>query len=191
MCKGARCPLDSPSQTGYNTSAMFPVRSTIGLLFVSILLFTAERGVADDLDQQIAERTRQYQESLRQRAAEISPSFQAKVESQVQQTIAEGLERWTNDEIDLRIALPCVAEVRRVAPFVARHLPGLPDGPLTWRAGNCVAALVVTSVQLVLKSSAIPAANFVPVHSAVSPFRQSSERVSYFIQVVCTLVQRR
>ena len=168
-----------------------------GLLFFSALFFTAADGrcagqnVVKNLDQQIAERTRQYQESLRQRAAEISPSFQTKIEAQTEQTVADSLEKWNNGEVDIQIALPHLAELQRVLLFVHRNLPGLPGDSLVWRASGCAAALVVTSVQFVLKSSAIPAANFAPLRSVVSPFRQGGGSISYFIRIVCTIVQRR
>jgi len=87
-------------------------RFTIVLLFISALLFTAvqgacaERNDVDTIDQQIAERTKQYQESLRQRASQLSPSLQAKIESQAEQTVAQGLEKLKNGELDLQIALP-------------------------------------------------------------------------------------
>ena len=170
---------------------MFFVRLTIGLLFVSALLFTAVQGAAGDVDQQIAERTRQYQEYLRQRAAEISPSFQAKIEAQTEQTVVKGLEKWKIGEIDLCIALPHLAEFQRIFLFATRHLPGSPSDSPVWRAGGCTATLFVTSIQLVLKSSANYAANFASSHSAAYPFRRGGEGVSYFIRIVCTIVQRR
>ena len=170
---------------------MSPVRLTIGFLLLFVLPFTAERGVADDLDQQIAERTRQYQESLRQRAAEISPSFQVRIESQAKQTVAVGLEQWQKGELDIRIALPHWIESQRAARFVAQHLPGLPTGSLIWGTSGYAAAFTVTSVQLVLKSPAIHTANAATMRSAVCPFQQSGEGISYFIRVARTIVQRR
>ena len=184
-------PIESASRIGYNAEAMLSVRFTIGLLFVSALLFTAVQGAADDLDQQIAERTRQYQESLRQRAAEISPSFQANIEVQAEQTVADGLEKWNNGEIALCIALPHLAEVQRILLFVTRYFPGFPSDSPVWRAGGCAVALAVTSLQLVLKSSAIYAVNFASSHSSVYPFRRGGEGISYFIRIACTIVQRR
>ena len=166
------------------------VRFAIGLLFVFALLFTAERGAADDFDQQIAERTKQYQESLRQRAAEISPSFQAKIEAQAKQTVAVGLEKWNNGEIDICIALTQLAELQRVILFVAQQTPSSPSNSLYWRANGCAAALVVTSIQLVLKSSAIYTTNSAPIDSAIAPHQQNSESISYFIRIVCSIVLR-
>jgi len=169
---------------------MSSVRFAIGLLLAFALLFTTERGTADSLDQQIAERTRQYQESLRQRAAEISPSFQAKIEAQAEQTVTQGLEKWHNGEIPLCIALPQLAELQRVILFADRQTPDSPGDPLYWRAGGCAAALVVTSIQLVLKSSAIYTTNSAPIDSAIAPLQQRSESISYFIRIVCTIVLR-
>ena len=169
---------------------MSSVRFAIGLLFAFALLLTTEQGTADSLDQQIAERTRQYQESLRQRAAEISPSFQAKIEAQAEQTVTQGLEKWHNGEIDICIALPQLAELQRVILFADRQTPGSPSDSLYWRANGCAAALVVTSIQLVIKASASHPANFASSHSAAYPFRRGGEGISYFIRVICTIVLR-
>jgi len=189
--------IDSASRIEYNAGTMSSsVRLTIGSLFVSVLLFAAVQGIAAGsdqhcLDRQIAERTKQYQESLRQRASEVSPSFQAKIEAQAERTVAGGLEKWNNGEIGICIALPHLAELQRVVLFVTRHLPGLPGDSLLWKASGCAAALTVTSIQLAAKSPAIYTATFAPFRSVVSPFRQSSEGISYFILIVCTIVQQR
>ena len=167
------------------------VRLVAGLPIVLSLFLTAGQVWADSLDQQITERARQYQESLRQRAAEISPSFQAKIEAQTEQTVAVGLEKWNNGEIDICVALPHLAEIQRVVLFVTRHFPGSSGDSPVWRDGGCAAALVVTSIQLVLKSSASHPANFTSICSAVSPSRQSGASISYFIRIVSTIVQRR
>jgi len=174
-------------------------RFTIGLLFVSTLLLTAaggwcaERNVPSDFDQQIAERIKQYQESLRQRAAQLSPSLQSKIESQAQQTVAKGLEKWENGEIDIQIALPDWVEVHRAAQFVAQHLPfpGSPAGSLAFGNSLLNAALTVTTVQYILKAWVIPVADLAVVRSSVCPSRQGGDVLSYFVGIVCTIVQRR
>ena len=187
--------LVSAPLIGYNAVIMSSLRFVIGSLFIAALFFPAVNGncAEQNIDQQIAERTRQYQESLRQRARQLSPSFQDKIESQARQTVAKGLKKWNNGELHLRIALPRLAEKRRVAQFVAWYLPNShsPAGSLVNRAGGCAAALTVTSVQLVLKSSAISTADCPFTRSVVFPFRQSENVLSYFIRVVCTIVQRR
>jgi len=174
-------------------------RSTTGLLLVAALLCTAiggwcaEHNVPGNLDQQIAERTRQYQESLRQRAQQLSPSLQSKIDKQVQQTVAKGLEKWKNREIDVRLALPGWAESCRVARFVARHLPfsGAPSGSFEFGGGLLDAVLTVTTVQYVLKVLTISIADSAIVRtSSVRAPRQNGNALSYFIQVVCTIVQR-
>ena len=173
------------------------VRFVIGWLFVSALLLTAAMGWCADqndttnLDLQIAERTKQYQESLRQRASQVSPSFQATIESQVRRTVAKGLAKWQNGEIDLCIALPNLAERQRVALFAIRHIPGVPTGSLTWKSSDYVATVTVTSVRLVLKSPVISTANFAFIRSFFCSFWQSGECVSYFVRVVWTIVKRR
>ena len=179
------------------------VRFLIGLLFASALLLTAARGVcaeqkepnnANNIDQQIAERAKQYQESLRQRASQLSPSVQAKIESQVRQTVTKGLKKWKNGEINVRIALPGWAETCRTARFIARHRPfsGSPAGSLDFGIGLGGVALTVTSVQQVLKTWAVSIADSAIVrYSSICSFRQNGNVLSYFIRVVCTIVQRR
>jgi hypothetical protein len=174
---------------------MFAVRVVIGFLFISALWFTAAQGwcAEQNLDQQIAERTRQYQESLRQRALQLSPSLQAKIESQAQQTVAKGLEKWKKGEISIHIALPGRAESIRLARFVARHFPfpGSPSGAFGFGIGSFNAALTITTVQYFLKAWTIPVADSIIVHSSIYPFRQDCNSLSYFVRVVCTIVQRR
>jgi len=175
-------------------------RFTIVLLFVSALLFTtvqgwcAERNDVDTIDQQIAERMKQYQESLRQRASELSPSLQAKIESQAEQTVAKGLEKLKSGELDLQIALPGWVENQRIARFVARHLPfsGAPAGSFVFGIGMSNAALIVPSVQQVLKTLMVSIADSAIVRLlSVSSSQQNGGGSSYFIRVVCTIVQRR
>ena len=174
---------------------MLFVRFAIGSLFLSALFFTAASGWCAEktLDQQIAERTKQYQESLRQRAAQLSPTLQAKIEAQAQQTIAKNTEKWKNGKINIRIALPQWAEARKIAQFVARHLPfsGSPAGSFEWRTGICDAVLTVTSVQSVVKSFAGSMVDSVVAPSFVGLFRRNNGGISYFIRIVCTIVQRR
>jgi hypothetical protein len=197
--KRGAVPIDSIAQTGDNGLIVSFARFPIGLLFLSALLLTAAEGlcaehdVPNNLDQQIAERTKQYQESLRQRAAQFSPSFQAKIESHVQQTVAKGLEKWKKGEIDIHVALPGWAATYRTAQFVARHLPfsGFPAG--SFAVGNSLlnAVLTVTTVQYVLKVLTIPVVDSASVHSSfVGTFRQNRNVLSYFIRIVCILVQR-
>ena len=172
---------------------MSVVRFAIGLLFISALLLTSGQGIASELDQQIAERARQYQESLRQRAAKLSPSFQSKIESQSLQTVACNMEKWNNGKVNIRIALPRWAEYQRFTLFVARHFPfsGGPDGSHVWEAINRIAALTVIPVSSVLKLSAIHAANFVPLRSVVPPsFWRGGVGISHFIRVAETIVLR-
>ena len=171
-------------------------RLTISLLFVSALLFTAAVGRCDEknLDQQIAERTKQYQESLRQRAAELAPLIQAKIESQARRTVAKGLAKWKNGELHVRIALPQWAEAQLVARFVARHLPfsGSPSGLLVFGSGASGAAVTVTTGQHVLKSFSISAVDSaISLSSSVCSSRHNSDVLSYFILVIRTVVQRR
>jgi len=168
------------------------VRFAIGSLFVSALFFIAANGwcAEQNIDQQIAERTKQYQESLRQRAAQLSPSLQAKIESQAQQTVAKNTEKWKSGKINIRIALPQWAETQRIAQFVARHLPlpGSPAGSFVWRAGICDAVLTVPSV---LKFFAISVVDSIAVRSFVGLTPRNNDGISYFIRIVCTIVQRR
>jgi hypothetical protein len=178
------------------------VRFTIGLLFVSALLFTAARGVcaeqntADNIDRQIAERTKQYQESLRQRAAGLSPSLRAKIESQARRTVAKGLTQWKSGELDIQIALPRLAAAQRVARFIVRHLPfsGSPFGSFAFGIGTYPAALTVTSVQhgvkKVLKAFIIPIADSVVLRSSIVP-QNGGGILSYFVRVVGTIILRR
>jgi hypothetical protein len=174
---------------------MFSIRFAIGLLFLSALCFTTASGrcAEQTLDQQIAERTKQYQESLRQRAAQLSPTLQVKIEAQAQQTIAKCTEKWKSGKIDIRIALPQWAEAQRIARFVARHTPfsGSPGGSFEFDIGTSAVALTVTSVQSVLKSFAISVIDSVAVRSFVGLFHRNNDDVSYFIRVVCTIVLRR
>jgi hypothetical protein len=166
-------------------------RFLVASLLFSALSLTCGQSVAGDLDQQIAERARLYQESLRQRAAQVSPSFQAKIESQTRNAVAKGLEQWKKGEISIQIVLPHWAESQRIAQFVARHLPGSPPGSPEWNASNGTADLTVSSVKLVMKSLTISAVHFTSIRSVVYPFRQSSESISYFVRIVSTIVQRR
>jgi hypothetical protein len=182
------------SPLGYNAVVMSFVRIITASLFLSVLCFTAARGwcAEENIDQQIAERIRQYQESLRQRAAELSPSLQAKIESQAQKTVAQGTAAWKNGDVNLQIALPRLAEVRRAAQFVSRHLPfsGAPSGSLEFGIGIVDAALTVSTVQYVAKSLSILSAHCI-VRSLVRCSFQQSGGVSYFVRIVCTIVQRR
>jgi len=195
--KRGAVPIDSTAQTGDNELIVSFVRFPIGLLFLSALLLTAAEGLCaendNNLDQQIAERTKQYQESLRQRAAQLSPSFQAKIELHVQQTVAKGLEKWKKGEIDIHVALPGWAATYRTVQFVARHLPfsGFPAG--SFAVGNSLlnAVLTVTSVQHVLKVVTMPVADSASIRSSfIGTFRQNGNVLSYFIRIVCILVQR-
>jgi hypothetical protein len=174
---------------------MLSFRWSIGLFVVSVVFVSAANGkcAEQNIDQQIVERTRQYQESLRQRAAQLSPSFQAKIESQTQQPIAKCMKKWNNGEISVRIALPRLAEARRMAQFVTRHLPGsdAPAGSLGFGTGMSAVVLTITAVQHVVKSFTTPIADVARVRSGVSVYHQSGNLLSYFIQIACTVVQRR
>ena len=184
--------IDAISGTWYN-DGMCLSRLLVGLLLVSTFLLACGQSVAGgDLDQQIADRTRQYQESLRQRANQLSPSFQAKVESQTQQTVAKGLEKWKKKEIDIQIALPHLSEARRIAQFLARHLPfsSSPAGSFAFGSGNLGTTLTITTGQHVLKPISIPIANLMANLSFVVGIRQSENIPSFFLQIVCTIVQR-
>ena len=176
------------------------VRLLLGSLFLSALLciaadgWCAEQNVdQQSIDQQVAERTRQYQESLRQRAAQLSPSLQTKIESQVRQTILKNTTAWKNGEVSLQIALPRLAEVRRIAQFIARHRPGSgsPAGSLEFGIGTVHAALTVTTFQSIVKSLSIPSAHFAISRSlAGCPFRHGGNGISYFVRIIGTIVQR-
>ena len=191
-------PLASTPPTGYNVLVMSSFRLAIALLFVSALVFTAaeswcaEKHDIETIDQQIAERTQQYLESLRQRSQQLSPSLQEKIETQTQQTIAQGLKMWKNGELPMRIALPRWTEAKRITQFVARHLPGShsPAGSLDGRTGNCVAVLTVTTVPHVVKSFTSPVADSLSRHCVIGLLQHDNNVLSLFIQVVCTIVQR-
>ena len=174
---------------------MFFARFITGLLVVSVLLLTTTRGwcAEQNLDCQIAERTQQYQESLRQRAAQLSPSLQSKIEAQAQQTVATGLEKWKNSEIDIQIALPGWAETYRAARFIARYLPfsGSPAGSFAFGNSLLNAAMIVPTVQSVLKSWTIPFADLTIVRPSLGSFRQNGDLLAYFVGIVHTIVQRR
>jgi len=145
------------------------------------------------LDQQIAERTKQYHETLRQRAEQLSPSFQAKIESQAQRTVVVGLEKWKKGEIDIHVALPGMLETYRTVQFIVRHfpLPGSPAGSFAFGNSLFNAALTVTSVQYIIKALTIPVTEAAIVRSSVSTFRQNGNVLSYFVKIVSTIVQRR
>ena len=143
--------------------------------------------------QQIAERTKQYHESLRQRAAHCSPLLQIKVESQARHAVAKGLKKWDSGELNIRIALPQSAEAQLAARFIARHLPcsDSPFGSLVFGIGTTTAALIVTSVQHVLKSFAIPIVDSTVVPASfVCSSQQGDDGISYFVRIIRTIVQR-
>jgi len=78
--------------------------------------------------------------------------------------------------------------------FVAQHLPfsGAPAGSFVFGIGMSSAALTVPSVQQVLKALAIMVVDSAIVRSlSVCSLRQNGNILSYFIRVVCTIVQRR
>jgi hypothetical protein len=163
---------------------MLSVRSLIGLLFFAALFFTAAKGWCADqsIDQQIAERTKQYQESLRQRAEQLSPSLRTKIESQAQTTVTKNTAAWKKGEVNLHVALPRLAEARRVAQFLARYSPfsGSPAGSLGFGSGIVPVALTVTTVQHVVKSVSISMVNSAIVHSLLlGLFRQDENVLSY------------
>jgi hypothetical protein len=186
-------------------------RFITGLLFASALLFTAaggrcaerevsnglsvsnDRNASNDLSRQIAERTKQYQESLRQRAAQLSPALQSKIESQAQKTVAQGLEKWTRGKIDLQMAIPGWMATYRTASFVARHLPfsGSPAGSLAFGSSRLSAALIVTTMPFSPQVGGMPVANSTIVRSSMGSLRQNGDALSYFVGIVCTIVQRR
>ena len=167
----------------------FPIRLAIGSTLLLALLLTAVNGrCADQLDveQQIAERAKQYQQSLQQRAAEISPTFQAHIETKAQKTVEIGLEKWNNGEIGIQIALPRLAELQQIAQFLAQHFPsGLPSGSFEWTASIGGAVLTVSPAPSVLKLATVFRANDV----SVRPFHRETS-LSYFILIVCTVVLR-
>ena len=169
------------------------VRLAIGLLFVSAWAFTAASGkcAEQNIDQKIAERTKQYQESLRQRASQVSPAFQSKIEAQAQKTVAQGLKIWKKGELDMRIALPRWADTQRIVQFVSRHFSGsdTPDGAWGFGTSMLAVAVNVTPVQCVVKSFTIPVADFV-LGYAGRLFRLDGNNLSYFIRVVAAIVQR-
>ena len=174
---------------------MFPIRFTTGPLLVSALLFMAASGwcAEHSLDQQIAERMQQYQETLRQRAEQLSPSFQSKIESQAKQTISKGLKKWKNGEINIQIALPGLGETYRTAQFIARHSPfsGIPGSSSEFGNSPFGVALTVTTIQYVLKTLTLPVADSAIVRSySIGAFRQNRDVLSYFVRIVCTIVQR-
>lgn len=174
------------------------VRVIVGLLFVCVVLCTAAEGwcaVHNDLnlDRQMGERAKQYCESLRQRAQQVAPSLQTKIESQTQQTVVIGLEKWKNGRINIQIALPGYVETYRVTRFFSRHVP-FPGSPVgSFATGNSLfnAALTITSVLSILKSFAISVFDSTVVHSFVGLIRQGNEGISSFIQIVRTVVLRR
>jgi hypothetical protein len=151
----------------------------------------------DSLQRQVAERARQYQETLRQRAQQLSPSLQARIESQVQQTVAKGLATWNSGGFDggewnIQIALPHWAEAWRVARFVARHLPfsGFPAGSFEFGIGAFPVAVVVPLPQF-LKSLSSSAAHCAIIPSLAGNLsRQRCEVISYFVRIASTIVQR-
>lgn len=168
-------------------------RFVTSLLFFSAFVSTAAGGwcaeprTADDIDQQITYRVQQYRESLRQRAEQLSPSLQSTIKSQVQRTVAKGLEKWKNGELHLWIALPARVEALWIAQFLARHT-SFPGETLELGAGMFVATLTITSILHVLLSRAFPVDDVVVVRS-VDSHRQND--ISYFIRIVRTIVQRR
>lgn len=174
---------------------MLYIRFVAGLLFLSALLWTAVSGqcAEQSIEQQISERMRQYQESLRQRAAQLSPSLQSKIESQSQQTVSKGLTAWKKGEVNIHIALPRLAEAQNFVRFIARHLPfsGFPGSSLEFGIGTADAALIVTTVQSILKSVWISSAHFTFLRSFTAYPSQKSGSISFFVQVVCTIIQRR
>jgi hypothetical protein len=176
---------------GYNVFVMSLIRYFFGFLCLSIVWLTAAAGwgAEQSVDLQIAERTRQYQESLRQRAAQLSPSFQAKIESQAQNTVAKRLKQWKKGEIGIQIALPRYSGIS----FVVRHLPfsGSPIGSVVFGDSVLAVALTVTTVKQVLNSSAIHTILYTSIASIVHPFLHSSESISYFTRIIGTIVQRR
>ncbi|MDR0326879.1 MAG: hypothetical protein LBI05_01140 [Planctomycetaceae bacterium] len=161
------------------------------LCFIAVWLTAAAGWSAEQsIDQQIAERTQQYQESLRQRASQLSPSFQAKVESHAQQTVSRGLEKWKRGEVAIQVALPRWSALQ----FVVRHFPfsGSPAGAFVFGGGTVSAALTVTTFQYVVKSVSTLSASFANLRSfAVSSLLQRNDGISYFVRIVCTIVLRR
>jgi hypothetical protein len=176
---------------------MLFVRLSTGLLFISALFFMAACGQCAEqtntLDQQIAERTKQYQESLRKRAASLSPSLQAKIDSQARQTVSEGMEKWKKGEVSLRIALPHWADARDTARFLARSLPfsGFPGSSFVFGSDAPTAAVVVVSVQHIVKLFTVPITDFAVNLSFVKLPRESGNVLSYFLLIVRSVVQRR
>ena len=175
---------------------MLRLRLTIALLLLSALLLTAVQGRCaepSNIEQQIAERTKQYQESLRQRASQLSPPLQAKIESQARQTVADGLAKWKSGKINVQLALPGWAETQRLARFAARHLPfsGIPEGVWGFGISGGSAVLTVTSIQQVLKTLTVSIADSAIIRSlCVGSSRKNGAGISYFIRIVCTIVQR-
>ena len=147
------------------------------------------------VDRQIADRITQYRESLRQRAAEISPAFQAKVESQAEQIVADRLEKWYQGEVDINIALPHQAEkqrfeTRQITQSLERHVPALPGSSLEWGYNIGEAALTITSSQTVLQSLKNHRINVMNIPATVNSFRKNGVDVSPFLRVLHTVVLR-
>jgi hypothetical protein len=168
---------------------------TTALLLLSALLLTAIQGRCaepNNIEQQIAERTKQYQESLRQRASQLSPSLQAKIELQARQTVADGLAQWKSGKINVQLALPGRAETQRLAQFAARHLPfsGVPEGAWGFGINGSSAVLTVTSVQQILKTLTVSIADSAVIRSLCVGSPRHGIGISYFIRIVCTIVQR-
>jgi len=168
-------------------------RLLISLLLTFVLSLTCGQNVAGSLDQQIAERASQYQESLRLRTAQLSPSLQTKIESQTQKMVTKELEKWKKGEVCIQVALPRRAESRRIAQFLARHLPfsDSPAGSFVFGGGILSTALTVSTGQHVVKPFTIPVFDLMTNRSFITGGRQSGNILSFFIRIVSTIVQRR
>ena len=199
LCRPSNRPIDIFPSIVHNVVLMGFARCIVGLSLISALLFTAgggwcaEYSAVNNLDHQIAERAKQYRDTLRQRAQQLSPSLQSKIELQAQRTVVTGSEKWKNGEIDVQIALPGWVDAYRAAQFVTRHLPfpGAPTDSFVFGGGQIDAILTVTTVHI-LKVLKIPATHSAIVrYSSIGAFWQNRTFLSYFTQIVCSIVQRR
>jgi hypothetical protein len=164
-------------------------------VFSLALFLTAAGNVRAEqsgFDRQIAERAKQYQETLRQRTAQVAPSLKQKVESQTRQTVNNGLGNLKAGRISLRVALPQWHAAREIARFIAKYVPfsGFPSS-FGFGTGTAAPALTVPAGQHHVKNhSANVAGTAVQNAHSARPVSQTGNILAYYVRVVRTVVLR-
>jgi hypothetical protein len=165
--------MDACSLLRFGIAAMLLCAAAQGLC--------AGQGVEQgNFDQQLAQRSQQYADSIRSRAAHFSPQLRAKIDLQTKRTIAKGFE-----------ILRRQYRAEQLAQFLSRHSgTHSPFGSFGFGSDN-VEAVVVPQVSRNVKQQVSSTFSTDGVESVSYRSTQNDDFLTGFALIVRTVVQRK